>query len=226
LFLTFHSYSQLLLLPWGYDDIKADDHDEMMIMGDRALEALKEVHGTEYTGGHTVELLYPAAGGSHDWAKAVAGVKFSYCYELRDKGRYGFVLPPSQIVPSGQETFAGVKSMAEDVIVYYNLDTARVKSANETELYEINLERSEEEVATNGTTGEVFAECLCTKSEQCFLPFVPKPDLKICTGGTVRCCRQVANCQCIQLINCVSPNRPYGFCEDATVKCCDMPPEN
>ncbi|OXA61529.1 Carboxypeptidase A2 [Folsomia candida] len=121
LFLTFHSYSQLLLLPWGYDNVRTDDHDELMRVGDKALKALEKVHGTKYEGGATPELLYPAAGGSHDWAKAVANIKFAYCYELRDKGRHGFTLPANQIVPTGEETFAAVKSMADDMIDFYNI---------------------------------------------------------------------------------------------------------
>lgn len=64
----------------------------------------------------------PAAGGSEDWAKGVAGIKFAYCYELRDEGRYGFLLPASQILATGQETFAGVRSMAEDMIDYFKLE--------------------------------------------------------------------------------------------------------
>ncbi len=34
-----------------------------------------------------------ATGGSDDWAKGVAGIKYSYTLELRDEGRYGFELP-------------------------------------------------------------------------------------------------------------------------------------
>lgn len=48
-----------------------------------------------------------AAGGSDDWAKGVAGVKYSYTIELRDTGNYGFLLPASQIIPTGEETFEG-----------------------------------------------------------------------------------------------------------------------
>jgi len=136
LFLTFHSYSQLLLLPWGYDEVRTDDHDELMKVGDKALAALKSVHGTKYEGGATPELLYPAAGGSHDWAKGVAGVKFSYCYELRDKGRSGFVLPANQILPTGAETFAGVKSMADDIMQYFKISPDTKDSEKILELYE------------------------------------------------------------------------------------------
>lgn len=121
LFLTFHSYSQLLLLPWGFDHQRVDDHDDLMRVGTKALEKLGAVYGTEYKAGDTAEILYPAAGGSHDWAKAVAGIKYSYCYELRDKGRSGFILPANQIMPTCKETFEGVKSMAEDMMSIYRL---------------------------------------------------------------------------------------------------------
>lgn len=123
LFLTFHSYSQLLLLPWGYDKVRTEDHDELMRVGNKAMKALKGVYGTEYEGGATPEILYPAAGGSHDWAKGVAGVKYSYCYELRDMGKNGFTLPANQIIPSGIETFAAVTSMADDIMEVYNISS-------------------------------------------------------------------------------------------------------
>ena len=32
-------------------------------------------------------------GGSDDWAKGGAGVKFSYTVELPDTGKHGFILP-------------------------------------------------------------------------------------------------------------------------------------
>jgi len=56
-----------------------------------------------------------ATGGSYDWAKGVAGVKYSFTIELRDLGSYGFLLPRSQIIPTGQETWAGVQKMALEV---------------------------------------------------------------------------------------------------------------
>jgi len=122
LFLTFHSYSQLLLLPWAYDAIRSDDYAELMAVGQKAMKALESVSGTKYTAGATAELLYAAAGGSFDWAKAKAGIKYSYAFELRDTGRFGFLLPPQQIVPTGRETFAAVKSMADDIMKIYRLN--------------------------------------------------------------------------------------------------------
>ena len=48
----------------------------------------------------------PAAGASDDWYKGALGSRFAYTTELRDTGFYGFVLPPEQIIPSGEEMWA------------------------------------------------------------------------------------------------------------------------
>lgn len=53
----------------------------------------------------------PAAGGSDDWAYDL-GVKYSFTFELRDTGRYGFLLPESQIEPTCKETMLAVKYIA------------------------------------------------------------------------------------------------------------------
>ncbi|CAL8137075.1 unnamed protein product [Orchesella dallaii] len=96
LFLTFHAYSQMIFTPWGYDDVPIDDKEDLMIVARNAAKALKDVHGTEFQSGSSPELLYAAAGGSEDFAKGKAGIKFAYCYELRDTGKHGFILPPGK----------------------------------------------------------------------------------------------------------------------------------
>ena len=47
-----------------------------------------------------------ASGGSIDWTYGEAGIKYSYTIELRDTGRHGFLLPPEQIIPTGEEVWA------------------------------------------------------------------------------------------------------------------------
>jgi murein tripeptide amidase MpaA len=137
LFLTFHSYSQILLLPWGYDNKRSDDYDELMAVGNKAIKALEAVSGTKYTAGATAEILYAAAGGSFDWAKGVAGIKYAYAFELRDTGRFGFLLPAYQIIPSGKETFAAVRSMADDIMKIYRVQRFQEREKNSTlELFE------------------------------------------------------------------------------------------
>ena len=60
-------------------------------------------------------LLDPAAGGSEDWTYGELGVKYSFSVELRDEGRYGFLLPPRQIIPTGKETFEGLKALVREM---------------------------------------------------------------------------------------------------------------
>ena len=54
-----------------------------------------------------------AAGGSDDYAKGSAGVKYSYTLELRDTGRYGFVLPENLIIPTCEETMDAFRVFAQ-----------------------------------------------------------------------------------------------------------------
>jgi hypothetical protein len=39
-----------------------------------------------------------------DWVFGVRGA-LSFTYELRDTGRYGFLLPPNQILPNSEEIY-------------------------------------------------------------------------------------------------------------------------
>ncbi|KAM9713119.1 carboxypeptidase B [Menidia menidia] len=110
-YLTIHSYSQLLLFPYSYSYDLAADHSELMKVAQGASAALSSLYGTRYTSGPGATTIYPAAGGSDDWAYDL-GVKYSYTFELRDTGRYGFLLPESQIKPTCEETMLAVKYIA------------------------------------------------------------------------------------------------------------------
>lgn len=55
-----------------------------------------------------------ASGGSIDWSYDY-GIKYSFAFELRDTGRYGFLLPASQIIPTAEETWLGLKKIMEHV---------------------------------------------------------------------------------------------------------------
>lgn len=75
-----------------------------------------------------------ATGGSYDWAKGKEGIKYSYTIELRDKGRYGFMLPVNQIVPTGEEAWAGirgaVRELSRDVCWVRGQDCSRANSSS------------------------------------------------------------------------------------------------
>lgn len=116
IFVTVHSYSQLWLMPWGWTSNLPDDYDDMKEAADVAVAALTKVYGTEYEVGSSTNVLYVASGGSDDWAKGGAGIKYTYTVELRDTGKYGFLLPANQIIPTGIETLEGIKALGKHVV--------------------------------------------------------------------------------------------------------------
>ncbi|KAB5523266.1 hypothetical protein PHYPO_G00150510 [Pangasianodon hypophthalmus] len=122
-FLTIHSYGQLILLPYGHPNITAPNQDELMKVGLAAAEAIKAVHGMDYTVGTPPKVLYPNSGSSRDFARLI-GIPFSFTFELRDKGQYGFLLPEDQIQPTCEEAYQGALS-----IITYIHDKSYVRAA-------------------------------------------------------------------------------------------------
>ncbi|XP_062848103.1 carboxypeptidase B-like [Trichomycterus rosablanca] len=114
-YITIHSYSQLLLFPYSYKYDLALDNAELMSVAKGASEALQSLYGTPYNIGPGATTIYPASGGSDDWAYDL-GVKYSYTFELRDTGLYGFLLPESQIQQTCKETMLAVKYIATYVL--------------------------------------------------------------------------------------------------------------
>ena len=80
-----------------------------------ATAALAAVHGKQFRYGPINEVIYKASGSSPDWAYTKANIKYSFALELRDKGRYGFLLPVDQIRATNEETWAGVRAMAVEI---------------------------------------------------------------------------------------------------------------
>lgn len=116
--MTFHSYGQYILYPWGYDAKLPSDYRDLDSLGKNAAAAMKKVDTakTTYTVGNSAGLLYPAAGGSDDWAKAIMKIKYSYTVELRDTGKHGFVLPAEYIIPTAKEAYALVNVVTAQVL--------------------------------------------------------------------------------------------------------------
>ncbi|NXA95672.1 CBPA1 Carboxypeptidase, partial [Melanocharis versteri] len=111
-FISIHSYSQLLLYPYGYTETPAPDQQELHEVSTKAVAALSSLYGTKYTYGSIISTIYRASGSSVDWAYD-QGIKYSFTFELRDTGRYGFLLPANQIVPTAEETWLALKVIIE-----------------------------------------------------------------------------------------------------------------
>lgn len=125
MFISFHSYSQMILLPFSHSKQLAPDHKDLESVGQAAVKAIERTHGTQYRVGPSASILYTASGTASDWAYEKAGIKYSYTIELRDTGTYGFLLPRQQIIPTGEETFNGLLAMIGQMEKNDNLLTSK-----------------------------------------------------------------------------------------------------
>ncbi|XP_059191638.1 carboxypeptidase A4 [Centropristis striata] len=113
-FISVHAYSQLLMYPYGYNCKDVSLQPELHSVGKAAVQKLTSLYGTQYKVGSICKIIYQASGGSIDWSYNV-GIKYSYAFELRDTGRYGFILPANQIIPTATETWLALKHIMEYV---------------------------------------------------------------------------------------------------------------
>jgi len=111
-FISLHSYSQLILIPYGVR-IEFPPHEVHMAIGRRVASAIARTEQKVFTPGNIVDLLYVASGGSMDWAKGIHDIPLTFTFELRDTGNYGFILPPDQIIPSGIELLDGLEVIVD-----------------------------------------------------------------------------------------------------------------
>lgn len=113
-FIDFHSYSQLILTPWGFScDPLPETIDRMVYVANgtaRAIEAASERNST-YQAGPGCQILYFSTGNSRDHHYAVHGASNSWTLELspasEDGGDGGFILDPAEIWPVVKEQWAG-----------------------------------------------------------------------------------------------------------------------
>ncbi|VDM75051.1 unnamed protein product [Strongylus vulgaris] len=111
-FLTLHTYSQMWIHPFSHQrKTVPEDINDIEQVGRRAISALESVYGTKYRFGTGADILYPSSGGSDDWAKGKGGAKYVYLMELRPGEEVwdGFILDSRQLIPTGRETWAGIK---------------------------------------------------------------------------------------------------------------------
>ncbi|KAH8172592.1 zinc carboxypeptidase domain-containing protein [Sarocladium implicatum] len=111
-YIDWHSYSQLILLPYGYScTADAPNYEKQLELAGGVAEAIKSVNGLDFVYGQTCRTIYQTSGGSMDYVQDVAQAEFSWAFELRPNsaGAGGFAIPPENIIPSGEENWAGMK---------------------------------------------------------------------------------------------------------------------
>ncbi|XP_014086855.2 zinc carboxypeptidase [Bactrocera oleae] len=107
--LAFHSYSQVLLSPHGWTETPPDNFEDLMAVAEAYSNAVEKLpYKTKYTYGTSASAMYYASGATNDWAYSEQDIQLSYTIEFRDTGRYGFILPPVQILPQCEDTLAGL----------------------------------------------------------------------------------------------------------------------
>lgn len=119
-YIDWHSYSQLILTPWGWS-CDAEDLPEtlprMREVGEGVAAAILAESGFDYTVGPACEVLYFSTGTGRDFHHGVHGANHSWTIELRPKeaSQGGFVLPPGQILSTVKEQWAGQSWLFKEV---------------------------------------------------------------------------------------------------------------
>ncbi|KAI8439559.1 hypothetical protein MSG28_013299 [Choristoneura fumiferana] len=109
-FLSFHSYGEVIIFPWGYTGEPCSDYVELLEGGTAMAKSIYNTCGHTYKVGSTKDLMYYAAGTSIDWAYGCANIPYSYMVELRSK-EHRFLLPKEEILCTSSEIFCGVKTL-------------------------------------------------------------------------------------------------------------------
>uniref|UniRef100_A0A8C2WSJ0 Carboxypeptidase B2 (plasma) n=1 Tax=Cyclopterus lumpus TaxID=8103 RepID=A0A8C2WSJ0_CYCLU len=117
LYLSMHSYSQMLLFPYSCTLDEAENHNDLMVQ--EAAQLIRRHYRNIYKYGSGSKTIYLAPGGSDDWAYNL-GIKYSFTFELQDRGRYGFLLPPSHISRACNEAL--IASILITIYIPHDLD--------------------------------------------------------------------------------------------------------
>ncbi|MGB7002420.1 MAG: M14 family zinc carboxypeptidase [Halobacteriota archaeon] len=114
--ISYHSYSQLVLYPWGYTKDAAPHKEQLSKMAEDMANAIKDVHGMNYTP-RQASNLYRASGDSDDWLYGAYNIA-AFTVELRPKtlwdcGGKPFELPEDQIIPTCEENIPAALYLIE-----------------------------------------------------------------------------------------------------------------
>ncbi|CAN7991945.1 unnamed protein product [Ixodes hexagonus] len=112
IYINLHSYSQLVMIPYGYSKGYTTDYREQYEALEKLVTAIRKTNSAYYRHGTAGQSLYVTSGAALDWVYDKAKVKYSFVVELRDRGLFGFILPREYIIPTGEELFNGVKAVA------------------------------------------------------------------------------------------------------------------
>ena len=116
--LSYHSYYQLILYPWGYTNELAPDTNVMGTLAAEMSDLIRNVHGENYTPEQASQ-LYLTSGDLTDWVYGTRDVP-AFTVELRpERWQYipGFELPESQILDTCEENWPAALYLARWVVL-------------------------------------------------------------------------------------------------------------
>lgn len=117
LYISFHSFSQYVLYPYGHTKRLPDNYQDYQQIFNASVEAVARRYNTKYTGGNIYDAIYAASGGSIDWVFGHGITKLAFAYELRPSSLklwIGFKLPKEQIIPTSEETLDSLVAMVNE----------------------------------------------------------------------------------------------------------------
>jgi carboxypeptidase T len=119
--LTYHSYSQLILYPWGYTEQPIPDASDLATMtklAERMQQLIRNVHGSTYRPLQSSQLYgIPVVGDTTDWTYGEYAIP-SFTIELRPDSPQagGFILPPEQIQPTFEENLPAALEFIDRIL--------------------------------------------------------------------------------------------------------------
>eukprot|EP01113_Clastostelium_recurvatum_P000001 TRINITY_DN0_c0_g1_i1.p1 TRINITY_DN0_c0_g1~~TRINITY_DN0_c0_g1_i1.p1 ORF type:complete len:445 (-),score=152.65 TRINITY_DN0_c0_g1_i1:68-1372(-) len=116
--IDYHSYSQLMLRPWGHVNTPPADEARLKQLGDGYAAAIRSYSSRVYRSIPSFQLYYTTGTASDNW-KWTSGVNspLSYTVELRppEGDSAGFQLPANQIAPNCAENWAAFVYFVKDI---------------------------------------------------------------------------------------------------------------
>ncbi len=124
---SFHSYSQIIIYPWGYIDEPTSADEEMFTLARTMSQLIQTVRGTFYEYGRAASGLYVTNGDTTDWAFGVAGIP-AFTIELPpvDIQGGGFFNAESDIEPIFEENLPAMLYLTEYAVQNYAVSPVRL----------------------------------------------------------------------------------------------------
>ena len=112
-----HNYSQFWMYPYGYQvSPLPQDADLLYSISTEIVNAISQTYNTKWKYGPIATTVYVASGSSVDYFYNQLGLKCTFAVELRDTGRYGFLIPDAQIPLVAEEMWNGYQIFMENII--------------------------------------------------------------------------------------------------------------